>query len=75
VNPVGAPSDEYDSEAHALVSAFAELDEDQITTGIIVAVIGEVWRQSFDLGEADIEKRMPEIQNLAKMLLQSQESA
>ncbi len=66
---LGAPADEYSSEAEALARAFAELKDEEATVENIAAIITEAWRQSFNLGEADLGMRRSEIQNFAKTIV------
>jgi len=65
---LGAPADEYDSEAEALARAFAELDDDETTVENIEAIITEAWKQSFNLEESDLGKRQSEIRNFAETI-------
>lgn len=66
---LGAPADEYDSEAEALALAFSELNDDEATVENIVAIITESWKQSFNLGETDLGMRKSEIQNFAETIV------
>lgn len=66
---LGAPADEYDSEAEALALVFAELKDDEVTVENIAAIITEAWIQSFNLGETDIGMRKSEIQNFAETVV------
>ena len=66
---LGAPADEYDSEAQALALAFAELNENEITVENIAAIIAEAWKQNFNLGETELSMRKVEIHNFAEAIV------
>lgn len=66
---LGAPSDEYDSEAEVLALAFAELDAKEATVENIKAIVTEAWKQSFNLGEAELGIRQSEIHNFAESIV------
>jgi len=63
---MGAPSDEYDSEAEEVVTALAE---ESLTEEKIVSVISSVWSASFNLDDEDIEARLPAFRIVATALL------
>jgi hypothetical protein len=63
---LGAPADEYNSEAEALALALAELDNTECTLENITAITTEIWKQSFNLGEADIRMRQSQIRRFAE---------
>ena len=66
---LGAPADEYDSEAEALVLAFGELSEAEITVENIAVIVTAAWQQSFDLDGSDIAMRRADIQNFAQAVV------
>ena len=66
---MGAPDDEYDSEAKEIFDTLKGFGEDQFTEDNIVAVISRVWKKMFDLDENDISKRMPAFKKVALDLL------
>lgn len=64
----GAPADEYDSEAAAISLALREMDNSQINTDSITAVIAAIWAKSFHLDENGIHARLPAIKTLAERI-------
>jgi hypothetical protein len=66
---LGAPANEYDSEAEALAIAFSELSTEEITTENITAILIEAWRHSFNLSDSDLEMRKREIKIVAKAIV------
>jgi hypothetical protein len=66
---LGAPADEYDSEAAALALAFAELNNEEITVENITAIVAQAWKESFNLGESDLKMRQSYIQNFAEAIV------
>lgn len=63
---LGAPSDEYSSEAEVLYQALSELDDKDITQDAVELITIEVWKNSFNLGDADLNMRRPDIHNFAR---------
>jgi hypothetical protein len=53
---LGAPADEYDSEAREIAAAISRLGKHP-TEEQVVQVLVHVWREFFDLGPEDIEAR------------------
>jgi hypothetical protein len=72
---LGAPADEYDSEAEALARSFAEMDDDEATVENITAIVTEAWKQSFNLEESDLGKRQLEIRNFAETIVKLHSAA
>jgi len=66
---MGAPGDEYNSEAKEIFEALKRFGKDQFTEDNIVVVISRVWKKMFDLDEDDISKRMPAFKKVALDLL------
>ncbi len=66
---LGAPRDEYSSEAQQITAALAELSDSQLTEENIVAIIALVWTRSFGLTDQDIGKRMHAFQQVAHRIL------
>jgi len=69
---LGAPTDEYSSEAQVIALALAELDDSEINAENITAIVSDVWRKSFGLAASDLEARRSAIDSFAKQLIQSQ---
>lgn len=66
---LGAPRDEYDSEAEALALSFSELGDQHVTVDSITSIIREVWRESFNLNDTELQKRKNIMQDLAKNIV------
>lgn len=66
---LGAPKDEYDSEAEALALAFSELNNEEATVENITTIINQAWMQSFNLNESDLDIRQSQINNLVEAIL------
>jgi len=62
----GAPENEYDSEAVSLEQEL--LKQPALTEEIILEILKSVWAQSFNLDDADIQKRISHLQNVARVL-------
>lgn len=70
---LGAPDDEYDSEAEAVAAALGGFGADPLREDDIVAVISAVWTKMFGLGAEDADKRMVAFRNLAQALLSAKD--
>jgi len=67
---LGAPSDEYASEAANVAAALSQLEDSEITEENITALLILEWMQSFDLSDADIAPRAAALQRIARWILQ-----
>lgn len=67
---LGAPNDEYGSEAQIISRALSTLLEKEVTQENISEVIAQVWRESFNLSSADLELRNSAIRIAAQTLLE-----
>ena len=67
---VGAPNDEYSSEADEIATVVSKLNPDQFNQDNIAAIISLLWMKSFELGELEIALRMPGINRVAKLIAQ-----
>ena len=66
----GAPRDEYTPEASGIVNALATIDEKEITTERLVAIIREVWVYMFGpFSDDEIGLRMPAFRQVANQIL------
>lgn len=65
----GAPADEYAAEANVLYQALSQLESGESGVAGLVEIISEVWRQSFDLGAAEMLQRKKAIENIAQQLM------
>jgi hypothetical protein len=68
---LGAPADEYASEARDIALAIAKLHPSPITETSVVAIIALVWGKSFDRSAKEIEQRLPAFRRIAQRILQS----
>lgn len=66
---LGAPEDEYNSEAEHIALALAQFSSDQFTQQNLVAVIALVFAQSFNRSPKEIEQRLPAFNKIASILL------
>jgi hypothetical protein len=65
----GAPTDEYSSEAQLIASALSELDGNQLNEENIITIVSAIWAQSFNLGNTEIEQRLPAFRKVANLIL------
>jgi hypothetical protein len=61
-----APDDEYDSEAEEIADQLQ--GEPVLTEAFVISVLFKVWQRSFDLGEDDMDKRLPHLEKLARLI-------
>lgn len=61
----GAPADEYESEAQAIVQTLSQLDEHELTQRNILKIIDSIWTQSFNLEDSDLGLRELALNTLA----------
>ena len=66
---LGAPENEYDAEAKAIVSALSA--QQTLTETQIVAIIARIWAKAFDRTAQEIEQRMPAFRHIAQQILVS----
>ncbi len=66
---LGAPKDEYDSEAVAVLSALQALPPSELNQSSLAAIIAVVWAESFGRIEEEIKQRMPAFMNIANWVL------
>lgn len=67
---LGAPTDEYADEARRIISALAKVEMEDLTESTIITAIQKTWMESFGpFSDADIQKRMPAFQQLARHIL------
>lgn len=66
---IGAPSDEYESEAQDIARGLVELSKEDWGQADIVAIISLVWARSFNLASDDMAKRLSAIQQVANRII------
>lgn len=67
---LGAPSNEYASEAADIAAAISQLDDSEITEGNIMALLALKWMENFNLSESDISQRTEALRRVTKTLMQ-----
>jgi|ERR1700676_1192219 hypothetical protein len=65
---LGAPADEYNSEAKEIEAAMSRLG-DNPSEEQVVQVLKDIWKDSFDLSTEDIELRRDTFQRVARRIL------
>lgn len=66
---IGAPADEYDSEAEKIAQAIEKLSASELTQANICAVIALLWAKSFNRSSEEIKQRMPAFERVAVKVL------
>ena len=67
---LGAPEDEYDSEADELQTELDALDESDITRARVSSIIINIWQDYFGpFTEEELRKRQPVLQRLVQRIL------
>jgi hypothetical protein len=66
---LGAPDDEYDSEAQAVLSALQAVPVSEFEQSSLAAIIAVVWAESFGRVEEEIKLRMPAFLSIANRVL------
>jgi hypothetical protein len=66
---LGAPDDEYDAEAQAVLSALVAMPTSDLNPASLAAIIAVVWAESFGRTEEEIKLRMRAFLNIANQLL------
>ena len=67
---LGAPRDEYSSEAKAIFSALVRLKDGDVTESILCDLIAQIWIRSFGaFDEGELEKRSVAFHRVAQQLL------
>jgi len=67
---LGAPDDEYSSEAQAIADALLSVQSRKHTEADIAAVIERVWNKYFGpFSSQEISKRIPAFQRIARQLV------
>ncbi len=71
---LGAPNDEYESEAEMIHIALKKLSRDQpqeITPDRIIGIIKKVWQQMFDHDDQQLATREPAFRKIATQICAS----
>lgn len=66
---LGAPSDEYSSEAENIAAAISQLKDSEISEENITALLIVEWMKSFNLSESDIAPRAEALHRIAKDII------
>jgi len=67
---LGAPRDEYSHEAEKIASELHAFAPSDATEDRVADVIANVWANSFELSQADIEKRQTALHRVARQILE-----
>ncbi|MGE3771260.1 MAG: hypothetical protein AB7G06_09970 [Bdellovibrionales bacterium] len=65
---LGAPADEYTSEAHEIASIVNGTSESQMSEAAILEAFVSVWARSFNLGPEEMEMRLPAIRKVVQQV-------
>jgi hypothetical protein len=69
---LGAPKDEYSREAAEIHAALEAIDENDVTSDGVAAVVMNVWERSFGpFSPDDLQKRSPVLQQVVQYILDS----
>ena len=66
---LGAPADEYSSEAEIIASAVSQLEHFEINEENIISIIFAVWKKSFNLDNSDLQARKPAISSVTERII------
>lgn len=72
---LGTPSDEYSYEARTIMSKLEQFPMHELNAPAIEKIISDIWIQSFNLGPEEIILRMPDIENLTRLILENESVA
>ena len=66
---LGAPQDEYESEAAFIAAAILQLKENERTEDAILSVMAIIWMNNFNLGDDEMQLRLPALQRVAQAIV------
>ena len=66
---LGAPQDEYESEAALIAAAILQLKENERTEDAILSVMAIIWMNNFNLGDDEMQLRLPALQRVAQAIV------
>jgi hypothetical protein len=67
---LGAPKDEYESEARSIMDAVARLDVNEVTEESLTAIIRTEWSKWFGpFSDDEMKMRMTDFQRIARRIL------
>lgn len=72
---LGTPEDEYENEAEIITRCLNEMTSADISNDVVLTVLTEVWKTSFNLDAQDIRARQKDFAMLAQAILASRNSA
>ena len=64
----GAPADEYDGEAEALLQAIGHFPTVDLTAAKLLPIIERIWSKSFDIAEEKLPRHRPALLALAQQI-------
>lgn len=68
---VGAPADEYETEAEDIFQALQAIQPKNLSADAILAVVVSVWANSFGLDESAIRQRHDAFRNIIRLILKA----
>ena len=63
---LGAPRDEYESEAALIAAAILQLKENEQTEDAILSVMAIIWMNNFNLDDDEMQQRIPALRRIAQ---------
>jgi hypothetical protein len=72
---VGAPADEYESEAQMIATAIKQTSESEVTEEQLSRIVRRVWAEMFGpFSEGEIEKRSAAFRQVARKIAQRRQA-
>jgi hypothetical protein len=65
---LGAPNDEYESEAKDIAQNLTKLNLKELSFETILEVLSTIWTKNFNLNEEDLEKRQEALDKIARQI-------
>lgn len=66
---LGAPTDEYESEAEVIAQTLADLPDGEYSYENVVSIISLIWGKYFNIYDNELKLRMPGIERVAKQII------
>ncbi len=71
---MGAPNDEYLSEAEEIASLISSMEANQLTENNVISGVIKIWQKYFGLlSDSDINKRMAGFRNVTRKIFRLEE--
>jgi hypothetical protein len=68
---LGAPQDEYESEAALITAAILQIKEHERTEDSVLSVAAIIWMNNFGLGDEEMQLRLPALTRIVRAILYS----